>query len=42
MKTLHLNEAPAVGFGAQLVEELVKSKLARQPKTGLITGWGLK
>lgn len=42
MKTKHLNEAPAVGFGARLVELLIESKLARQPKTGLIDGWGTK
>lgn len=42
MKTIHLNEAPAVGFGAQLVDLLIRSKLARQPKTGVIQGWGLK
>ncbi|MEG3181826.1 DUF3800 domain-containing protein [Sphingomonas sp. LT1P40] len=42
MKTTHLNEAPAVGFGSRLVDVLVASKLARQPKTGLIEGWGLK
>lgn len=42
MKTQHLNEAPAVGFGPQLVDVLLKSKLARQPKTGVIPGWGLK
>lgn len=42
LKTQHLNEAPAVGFGARLVDELLKSKLARHPKTSLIQGWGLK
>lgn len=42
MKTIHLNEAPAVGFGAQLIDLLLKSKLARQPKTGVVEGWGLK
>jgi hypothetical protein len=42
MKTVHLNEAPAAGFGARLVELLLESKLARHPRTGLIEGWGLK
>jgi len=42
LKTKHLNEAPAVGFGAQLVEALLKAKLARHPKTGVVEGWGLK
>lgn len=42
MKTVHLNQAPASGFGARLVDLLLESKLARQPKAGLIEGWGLK
>lgn len=42
LKTKHLNESPAVGFGARLVDVLLASKFARQPKTGLIEGWGTK
>lgn len=42
MKTVHLNEAPAVGFGAALVDIMLKAKLARHPKTQLIEGWGMK
>lgn len=42
MKTENLNEPPATGFGARLVEILKAGKLARKPKTDLIQGWGLK
>ncbi|MCA1654692.1 MAG: DUF3800 domain-containing protein [Sphingomicrobium sp.] len=42
LKTAHLGEAPAVGFGGRLVDILLASKFARQPKTQLIQGWGLK
>ncbi|MDO9486763.1 MAG: DUF3800 domain-containing protein [Sphingomonadaceae bacterium] len=42
MKTQHVGDPPAVGFGAQLVEALKVAKLARKPKTELIDGWGLK
>lgn len=42
MKTQHLNEAAAAGFGPRLVEVLTKSKLARHPKTMVVEGWGLK
>ena len=42
LKTEKLNEPPASGFGARLVDILKASKLARKPKTDLIDGWGLK
>jgi hypothetical protein len=42
MKTENLNEPPAAGFGARLVDVLKANKLARKPKTDLIQGWGLK
>ncbi|MBV7258395.1 DUF3800 domain-containing protein [Erythrobacter crassostreae] len=42
LKTEKLNEPPATGYGARLVDVLKESKLARKPKTDLIDGWGLK
>ncbi|MBB5987861.1 hypothetical protein HNP60_003835 [Sphingobium sp. B1D3A] len=42
MKTENLNEPPATGFGARLVDILKATKLARKPRTDLIQGWGLK
>ena len=42
MKTKHLNEAAAVGFGPKLIQVLLDTKFARHPKTKVIEGWGLK
>lgn len=42
MKTINLQEPPASGFGARLVDLLKVNKLARKPKTDIIQGWGLK
>lgn len=42
LKTENLNEPPATGFGARLVDSLVKHRFARKPNTDLIRGWGTK
>jgi len=42
LRTQHLGEPPAVGFGARLVDLLLDQKFARSPWTGRIPGWGHK
>ncbi|WP_300973345.1 DUF3800 domain-containing protein [Sphingomonas sp. LHG3406-1] len=42
LKTEKTGMAPATGFGPRLVEELFRRRLARDPRTGKIDGWGLK
>lgn len=42
LKSQHLGEPPAVGFGNRLVEKLLLDRFARHPKTRVISGWGHK
>lgn len=43
LKSEKLGVAPASGFGARIVQELMRQpRLARHPQTGKFDGWGLK